>query len=229
MTSFLRRFSHASLLSLVGLLWATVPSLGEGLPDVSARPRWKLMSQSDDARSGYVLHRRETPGSNASTFRLEATVDSPPELVAQAAAKIIADPAYSQANTDKQILRNDEDALVVYSYIHIRAPFVSDRDVISRIERSYDPDSRTHRVEWKATNDGPPKKDGVVRLEHSEGYWAFSPAGSGKTHAIYQSHTEIDGYVPAWVVNTQMKSTMLEGIEGLREAVERERQAEGIE
>ncbi len=196
------------------------------LPDVSARPPWTLLSRNDDAEGGYVLQKRKLDGSDFSTFRLEAILDSPPDLVALVAAKNLADPDYHEENTDKKVLRNDAEAIIVYSYIHITAPFVSDRDVISRIERSYDPETRIHRLSWKAIDEGPPKKKGVVRLDHSEGSWTFSPEAEGKTRAVYVSHTEIAGYVPAWIVNATMSKTMVQGIKSLRKAVHRERQAD---
>jgi hypothetical protein len=196
------------------------------LPDVSARPPWALLSRNDDAEAGYVLQKRKLEGSDFSTFRLEAILDSPPDLVALVAVKNLADPDYHQENTEKKVLRNDAEAIVVYSYIHINAPFVSDRDVISRIERSYDPETRIHRLSWKAIDEGPPKKEGVVRLDHSEGSWTFSPEAEGKTRAVYTSHTEIAGYVPAWIINATMSKTMVQGIKSLREAVHRERQAD---
>ena len=172
------------------------------------------------------MHRRKTAGSDVSTFRLEAIIDSTPERVAVAAAQNIVDPEYGPANTDKTILRNDADAIVVYSYIHINAPFVSDRDIVSKVERTYDPDSRTHRLEWKAIDEGPPKREGVVRLNRSEGSWTFSPEASGTTRAVYTSSTAIDGYIPGWLVDSQMSKTMLDGIEGLRRAVDHERKAD---
>jgi hypothetical protein len=205
-------FAVAPLVFLLG----TIPCAAENLPEVSARPPWTLLDESEDAETGYVLHQRKSPDSNVATFRLEATVDSSPEDVAVAATKYMADPENRPANTDKVVLRNDEEAIVVYSYIHIDAPFVSDRDVISRIERSYDPDSRTHRLAWRAVDEGPPKKKGVIRLELSEGSWTFAPGDQGKTRAIYINRTDSAGYLPAWLVHSQMSKTMVDGINGLR-------------
>lgn len=217
----------ADSLCFLLILFAASTSFSEDLPQVGSRPPWTLLSQSEEPGSGYMLYQRDTAESEASTFRLEAIVDSTPDLVAAAAAKSIVDPEYSQANTDKRVLRDDDETIVVYNYIHILAPFVSDRDVISRIERSYDPASQSHRLVWQAIDEGdPPKRDGVIRLERSEGSWTFSPEADGTTRAVYVSHTEIAGYLPAWIVDRQMSKTMVEGIENLRLAVERERRGD---
>jgi hypothetical protein len=192
------------------------------LPDVGSRPPWTLLSRNDDADAGYMMEKRELAGSDSSMFRLRAVLDSPPDLVARVAIANLVDPEKHQKNTEKTILRNDAEVIIVYNYIHINIPFVSDRDVISRVERSYDPETRTHRIRWKAIQEGPPKKDGVIRLNRSDGSWTFSPDKDGKTRAVYVSHTEVAEYVPSWVVNSTMDSSMLEGIERLREAVDRE-------
>lgn len=58
-----KRFIY--LASLLMVVCGATPGLGENLPEVSARPPWTLLSQSDDAKSGYVLHRRPTAASPA--------------------------------------------------------------------------------------------------------------------------------------------------------------------
>jgi len=201
-------------------------SSAESLPGVDARPPWTFQDKNDDPDSGFVLYKRKPPGSDYDAFRLEAIVDAAPEFVAEVAKQNLVDPAKSQKNMDKKILRNDEDGILVYSYIHINAPFISDRDIVSQIERSYDQATDTHRLAWRATDEGPPKIKGVTRVERSEGYWTFSPEAEGKTRAVYVSHTEVAGFVPAWFINATMRSTMVEGLRGLRESVAQAQQAE---
>jgi hypothetical protein len=201
-------------------------STAEGLPEVDARPPWTLQDKNDDPDTGFVLYKRKPPGSDYDAFRLEAIVDATPEIVAGVATANLVDPARSQKNIDKKVLRNDEDGIVVYSYIHINAPFISDRDIVSRIDRSYDRATDTHRLAWRATDEGPPRIKGVTRVERSEGSWTFSPAADGKTRAIYTSHTEVDGFVPAWIINATIRSTMVEGLRGLRESVAQAQQEE---
>ena len=198
----------------------------EGLPEVSARPPWMLHDQNRDSETGYALYKRKPVGSDYDAFRLEAIIDSPPEVVAAAAAGNISDPERSQKNMDKKILRDDENGMIVYSYIHINAPFVADRDVISQIDRSYDAATDTHMISWRATDEGPAPIDGVTRVSRSEGSWTFSPEAGGKTRAVYVSHTEVDGFVPVWIINATMRRTMVQGLKGLRESVDLVRQSE---
>jgi hypothetical protein len=211
--------SGSALLLLLSVAW-TSSSAAEGLPDVGARVQWTLHDENDDAQTGYTLYKRKPHGSDYDAYRLEAIVDSAPAIVAEAARSNLADPEKSQKGMDKKVIRNDDNGIVVYSYIHINAPFVSDRDIVSHIDRSYDAATDTFTLAWHATDEGPPPIEGVTRVGRSEGSWTFSPESEGRTRAVYISHTEVTGFVPAWFINATMSSTMVEGLRGLRESVE---------
>jgi hypothetical protein len=209
-----------------GLLFLLMPMIAletgasaADLPDVAARVPWTLSVRNESPGAEYVVYTRKPPGSKFSTYRLEAVLDFPLKEVASIAHKNISDPEFRPKNTVKTILRNDGEVMLVHSHIIINAPFISDRDVISRVERSYDPATQAHTMSWKATNEGPPPKDGVIRLNRSEGFWRFTPTPEGSTLAVYVSHTEIAGSIPAWVVNSVMSDTMVQGIEGLRKSL----------
>ena len=209
----------AAALALFGI---AVAGAANELPPVDAAPPWALAEREEHPENGYAIYKRKPIGSEYFAYRLEAEIDASPERVAEAAAEVLADPEASQSNMEKTILRNDGEAIVVYSYIHISAPFVADRDVTTRATRSFDPETRTHRLDWSATDEGPAPREGVVRLEKSQGSWSFAPAAPGRTRVVYESHTEIAGSMPAWLVNVLMNDTILQGLVNLRERVRRE-------
>lgn len=220
--------SFPTLQRLVGTAWMTAivftvlgpgMTVAEDLPDVSAQVPWTLFDRSDTAGAEYVVYTRKPVGSEFSAYRIEAVLDSPLARVARVAEMNLADPEFRPKNTIKTILKNDDEALLVHSHIKINAPFISDRDVISRVERSFDPETQTHILKWSATDEGMPPQDGIVRLDRSDGYWQFTPTNDNKTQAVYVSHTEIAGAIPAWVVNSIMSDTMVQGIEGLRNSL----------
>ena len=207
---------------LLSLLIASA-GLAESLPPVSARPpAWEPYRAGSEDALGYEMFTRKPPGSDFSAYRLEAILEAPPDLVASAARRHVLDPDHRQKNMDKTILRNDDEKVLIHSYIHINVPFVSDRDVVTRVVDSYDADTRSYYLNWFATDEGPPPSRGVVRLDRSEGSWTFEPAPNGATRAIYVSHTEIAGSLPSWILNRFMSDNMVQGIAGLREALERE-------
>jgi hypothetical protein len=185
---------------------------------------WQLEQRDDDPVSGFRIYRREVPDSDFEAFRLEAVIDAPPHVVAEAFRKNIVDPEVSQARTTKTVLRNDE-VVIVYSYIDM--PLVSDRDVISRCERDPDPQDGSIRYRWFVTDEGPAPTEGVVRLEKSDGSWEFRPLppdgpGGERTFAVNEIHTEIGGAIPAWLVNRLILETVMDGISDLRARVDRD-------
>jgi hypothetical protein len=202
----------ATVVALGALMAA--PSPAQNLADVSARPPWTPSKRNDDPRNAYTLYTRELPGSDFPVYRLEAILDAPPTVVAEAMAKNIADVDVHQKNIEKTIVRNEGDVTVLYTYIDL--PLVRDRDVTTRTELSHDPETDVHRLSWHVTDEGPPPKDGVVRLEKSNGSWVFAPSGDGRTRAVYEIHTEIGGFIPAWLAKAGMTDSVVFGISSLR-------------
>ena len=160
----LRRWFWISL--LVGL--ASPVAADEALPPVDAHVPWTLELRNDDPATGYVVYKRIPPGSPYAAYRLEAELDAPPETVARAARAGMLDPDEHRSSMRKEIVRDDGDVVIVYSYIDM-PPFITDRDIVTRSERRFDPETRTYRLEWHSTDEGPAPRDGVIRVRKSDG------------------------------------------------------------
>ena len=176
---------------------------------------WTIESRNDDPVTGYVFYKRIPSGSKFAAYRLEAEIDAPPEAVARAARARLLDPDEHQARMRKEILSDDGDVAIVYSYIDM-PPFITDRDIVTRAERLFDAETRSYRLEWHTTDEGPPPRDGVIRVQKSDGSWVFEPLQGGRTRVIYESHTEIAGALPGWLVNSLMNDTVIGDFQGLR-------------
>lgn len=218
MSDLRRRISSGTFVVLLvlgpGLAWA------DPLPGVSSRPPWKL-SERIDAPDGYELYKREVQDSDFTAYRLEATIDAPARLVAEAFRRNVRDPEVSPSNIRKTILRREEDVVFLHSYIEM--PLVSDRDVNTRGQGLFDPETGIHRFEWRETDEGPPPQEGVVRLPKSRGSAVFTPLPDGRTRVVYESHVDIGGAIPAWVVNGLMSGAVVESLVLLRDRVESDR------
>ena len=213
------RLAVASL--VFGLL--TLPpaaAAAEELPSVDAQVPWTLELENARPRAPYTLYKRMPAGSPYAAYRLEATLDASPEAVARAARQNMVD-LDADPMMKRTIVRNEGDVVVVHSYIPM-SPLISDRDVVTRTERRFDPATQSYHVVWNSTNDeGPPPADGVIRLARSDGSWLFEPLPGGRTRVTYESHTEIAGSLPAWLINSMMNQQVVNGFEGLRARGER--------
>lgn len=204
------------ILAGAALLLFTTSVSAENPPDVSARPPvWKLRKALDDPRTGYAIYTSEHPGSDFDAYRLEATLDASPEDVAAAALRNVVGTAPSGSNMERKVLRRTEDVVVTYTLVHV--PLVADRDIVTRVVKSHEASSGIYRLEWSAIDsEGPPPQKGVRRIADSAGAWTFVPDGPGRTRAIYESHTEVEGPMPAWLINRMMTSTIIDQIVNLR-------------
>lgn len=207
--------------------WVLIGSLGaaaagasaeDSLPAVAAQIPWTLELRNDDPEVGYVVYKRIPPGSSYAAYRLEGEIAAAPEVVSRAARAGMLDPEETQSAMTKEIISNEGDVVIVYSFIDM-PPFITDRDIVTRSEHVFDPETRTHRLEWHSTDQGPSPREGVIRVEVSDGAWIFEPLANGRTGVTYESHTEIAGSIPAWIVNSIMNDTVVESFEGLRARV----------
>jgi len=199
--------------------FSVAPARAEDPPHESARPpAWTLRKSDDDPLSGYSIYTARRPGSDFEAYQLEATIDASPEEVAAAALRNVVGAAPEDSNMKRTVLRRDGNVVVTHTLIDV--PLVADRDIVTRVETSHEPSSDIYRLEWSAIDsETPPRTDGVKRIERSSGAWTFAPAGPGSTRAIYESHTEIDGPMPAWLLNRMMTSTIIDQIVDLRRRV----------
>jgi len=212
LAGFLKRVRGAALVALCSVLWAGVGQAA-AVSQVDTDPDWHL-SERVDGPEGHVLSQRDLPGSSFPAFRLEATLEVPVAKAAAAMRSNLRDSRVSPKNMKKTLIREDGDVLVLYSYIDV--PLFADRDITTRAEESVDPETGVHRFDWWATDEGPAPKPGVVRLQKASGSWVFTPLADGRTRAVCESHTEIGGSIPAWLVHSVSRNTAVEELVLLR-------------
>ena len=83
---------------------------------------------------------------------------------------------------------------------------VLDRDNITRSIFSK-PTSKSVKVTMTSLPDYIPKRDNIVRVPRTKGYWLFEDQGNGFIKVVQQSVADLGGSVPDWIVN----STIVEG------------------
>lgn len=187
----------------------------EQWPAVDAQVPWEVALTGEGPEGGYVVYKRVPPGTRYATFRLEAELPAPPEQVARAARENLLDLDEGAENMRKTIVRDDGDVVIVHSYIDMPL-FITDRDVVTRAVREHDAARGVWSLSWSAAPDAAPApEDGVIRVQRSDGAWLFEPLEGGRTRVSYESHVEIAGALPAWLVNSMMGETVVSGFEGL--------------
>ena len=89
-------------------------------------------------------------------------------------------------------------------YCEHRAPWpVKNRDGVI-IQHAVRLNENTICINLYANNDLAKEKKGLVRVEYVQGAWILEDIGGGKTKLTYQIHSDPNGNVPYWVINSKM-------------------------
>jgi hypothetical protein len=111
---------------------------------------------------------------------------------------------------------------VIVTYIRAHLPIVADRDVTTRLERATGGDGVEQRMVWREANDeGPPVQEDVVRMPIARGSWTFQPLDGGRTHVVFESHADLGGALPAWLIDPFIAGTVKANLIDLRGAITR--------
>jgi hypothetical protein len=180
---------------------------------------WVLSKRDESPGAGYALYRRQAPGSEFSTWRLETELAAPAELVERATLRTLTEgPPVPPAGRRQRLLRREGNVFWIHTEIDVS--LASDRDLILRIERRRDPATGVLRVEWRADPDAAPApRAGFVRMRVSRGFWEFTPIAGGRTRAHYESYAEPGGPFPRWLVDVMSSGEVVDGLVQLRSAL----------
>lgn len=96
----------------------------------------------------------------------------------------------------------DAGARARYEYHVIDPPIVDRRDYTLRVTLDANPAAGLYRRSWSCTRDeGPPPRDGVVRVSVCRGYWLIERLSDDTARVTYWLHTDPGGSIPSWMVN----------------------------
>jgi len=146
-------------------------------------------------RDGVIYQQREVAGSRFREYHAVTLVRQAPEEVLAGIWSGVTD-AIPKTVKRREVLSRSDDQIVVYD--QIRAPVVSDRDVVIRI-RKVTLDHGVRQVRFDSTLElGPPPAPKHVRLAAVRGAWPLTPAPGG-TQLEYTCYSEPGGSIPAWI------------------------------
>ena len=189
-------------------------------PPAEASPEagWQLLERADTPGEAYELWFRLPAGSAWRAFRLIGDVDVEPAVAVEAAMDVAADESRAARGETRRLLERGADVIVSYSRVDL--PLAADRDVTTRLEREYDAERGEYRMIWREANEeGPPPDQGVVRMQRARGHWTFQPLAGGRTRVVFESHAELGGAIPAWLINPFMAGIIKSNLVDLRAAI----------
>lgn len=102
--------------------------------------------------------------------------------------------------SEARVLRRGKQWLLVYQRLNL--PVISDRDFTLRVKWGKRDTIYWIRY-WAVSNDGPGKRDGVVRVSNHHGSWQLKPIKGGQaTQVRFQVTIDMGGWLPKWLAKS---------------------------
>lgn len=184
-----------------------------GSPLVCASP-WETVYNDNDI----TVATRAVPDSPIRAFHAETTVAAPVDSILALMANPNDCALWIHGCLEARIL--DSEGFYQRNTYQINdMPWpVTDRDLVLEIRISEQPKGR-FTLAMINHPDALPLTD-KVRITQSEGSYTFTPVAGGKTHIVWEQHTDPGGQLPAWLVNQLIIDVPVKTLENLRQLVE---------
>lgn len=207
------------LMFLATLLFPLTPVLAGALPGHDAN--WELRKESGDIR----IYTTALPGSDFEAFKAVADLDV---SVSQLMAVMINPESCMEWVHNCVISRafGDGNFHDRYAYSVNDMPWpVQDRDYVIRIRTRGDDASGIVVMDLNAIPDARKDTEDYVRVEKSDTLYRFEPIGPNQTRMTWIQHTEPNGAIPSWLVNSLIVDIPLKSISKLESVAQKPRYA----
>ena len=190
---------------------------------------WQL-SESENNIKVFTLDIKQ---SNFEAFKAVATLNTSIESI----FAVIADPSScplwvdncleSYSITSENPGENDFNNHFGYALNHLPWPF-KDRDLIVKITISNDPNTKEIRITMRSHEQKASKNKKAVHIINSETQYILRPLQQEKTELVWIQHTDPNGTLPAWLVNSMIISLPLKSIQALEKTANLEKYQNAI-
>jgi hypothetical protein len=130
----------------------------------------------------------------------EGVVPAPPAAVQRALLAYEKQAGVVPRLAEVKVLARGKQWLRVYQRLSL--PVIDDRDFNLRVRWGGD-DDKGRWIRYNSTDEGPPPRDGVVRVTHNTGKWLLDGVhGGSRTRLRMISSIDIAGDVPSWMAKS---------------------------
>lgn len=181
-------------------------------------PEWSLARDKE----GIKIYTRKFADYNYKEYKGIAVMDGDVQELVDLLKDInhYCDWSYNCVENSPAILKQADSRGEYYIYMEIKAPIVSNRDVITLYKfHPVAPDGSV-LVEFWGDADFLPKKKGLIRIPELIGYWKATPVDGGKFKVVHQAFSHPGGSPPAGLVNSQNVNAPFYMLKKIREIIE---------
>jgi hypothetical protein len=206
--SFSIHYHMRKILRAIGLLftfWLLHTSVG-------AQPEWKIVTIND----GITVSAKSVPDSKIKALRVDCNVSATlSEIVALMLDMDAATQWISHTKSCRLIRKVSPSELFYYAVVDLPWP-LENRDFVAHITVTQHPVSKMVTINAPAVEGWIKKKDGIVRITRSTGFWTLTPLDKNTTQIQYTLQVDPGGAIPAWLVNSLSAQGPIESFKNMR-------------
>lgn len=207
-----------SSLSAILAFSALLPTLAQGALPAETADGWTLRKETDNIRV-YTIDQED---SSFKAFKAEALMDTSLENL----MAVMVNPKSCVEwvhNCTKSQAFGDGSFHDRYAYSVNDMPWpVADRDYVLRIRTHGEQTTGEVVMDLNAVPDRREEIDGLVRVDRSDTLYRFIPEGD-KTRMVWIQHTDPNGAIPGWLVNSLLVDIPVRSMEQLEQVTRQER------
>ncbi|WP_166251677.1 START domain-containing protein [Marinobacter salicampi] len=168
---------------------------------------WQLQKREGDIRIYTIDH----PDSKFEAFKAEALLDAPLANVMAVMINPGSCTEWVHGCVESEAF-GDGDFQERYAYSVNDMPWpVTDRDYVIRIQTEGDEGSGEVVMHLNAVPNMRDEEEGRIRVDQSDTFYRFTPQG-GQTRMVWLQHTNPNGSIPSWLVNSLVVDIPLKSI-----------------
>jgi hypothetical protein len=173
---------------------------------------WKLKSEKD----GMKIFSRDATDSKIKAVKINADFDAGLSTIAAVLMDVKNYDAWVFNSKSTRLLKQVSQEELYYYAISVFPWPTQNRDFVSHMHISQDPETKTVTVLANNVPGWVPKSDKLVRIEKSSGKWVLTKLSDQKTAVEYSLEADPAGSLPAWIINTFSSKGLIETFKNLR-------------
>jgi len=182
----------------------------------STQEEWSFLTE----KQGIKVYSKSVTGSKVKALKVECVVNATLSSMVTILMDVPGTVKWVY-HTKSCILLKRVSPAELYYYSEVSLPWpLENRDFVAHVKVSQDKTSKVVTVEAPAIPGMVADKKGIVRVQHSIGYWTITPVDKNRVSVVYSLQVDPGGIIPAWAVNALSSQGPIESFIKMKELLQ---------
>lgn len=178
----------------------------------SAQDNWKVTGNRDGIR----IYSKKHTDSRINAVKLETVFTATLSQITAVIADVSSYDSWVYNSRATRLLKQVSPSELYY-YSEVIFPWpTTNRDFVSHIQISQEPNTKTVTVLANNVSGWEPPRPNLVRITNSAGKWILTPLSKNEVKAEYTLQVDPGGELPVWIINTFSSKGMVQTFKNLR-------------